>query len=118
MHHRAVDRFEAAFHLTAQFSNFTLDSVEAIADIAEAPVYVRAKIIQSRICPALSHHVHDCTVNISAAHVARRVSDLCHADLEVAAVDSDGGTLAGVEGNRGSKHLGGDVGLVGPSRCD
>lgn len=54
---------------------------------------------KARVCPALPHYVHDCTVNISAAHMVRGMSNLRHAYLEVAAVDSNGGTLAGVEGN-------------------
>lgn len=46
MDHGAVDRFEAGFHLAAKLVDFALHSVEAIADVAEAPVDVGTEIVQ------------------------------------------------------------------------
>src|SRR5262249_42899811 len=125
VHHRAVDRFEAGFHLTPQLANFPLDLVEApvdfvetAIDLLESAVDFAAKVVQPRLCPALPDQVHDCTVNIPGARGVRRMSSLCHTYMEVAAVDPDGGGGAGVVGHGGGQDLGGDVGLVLAGRRD
>jgi hypothetical protein len=69
----------------------TIDPIETAIHLVEAAVDFSAEVVEAGVGPALPHHVHDCTVNISGARVVRTVSDLCDADVEVAAVDADGG---------------------------
>lgn len=62
---------EASVHLGEASLHSPFKQVEALAGVC-------CEAVQPGVGPALSHGVHDCTVEIAASRVARKIKNFCN----------------------------------------